>query len=47
MFGTPQFKTELMQAVQRRAAIAKMADEMLANTVIEDYEVVVSKAAGA
>lgn len=26
MFGTPQFKTELIQAVQRRAAIAKMAD---------------------
>jgi hypothetical protein len=26
MFGTPQFKTELIQAVNRRAAIAKMAD---------------------
>jgi hypothetical protein len=25
MFGTPQFKVELIQAVQRRAAIAKMA----------------------
>lgn len=26
MFGTPQFKSELVQAVQRRAAIAKMGD---------------------
>jgi phosphoribosylformylglycinamidine synthase PurS subunit len=30
-----------------RAKLAKMADEMLANTVIEDYEVVVDPPAGA